>query len=701
MKRLNRNRVCFWTVLFLLILAKGLWSSAWYDSGVLRVIGQADAGAADITVKWDSGGGYNTYEKKKVALVPSQKDNSLQHIKIAALGVKHQGSEGISVSLLNVYLDSQEFDLATVRPRSILRDRLAIQLTEKNPVYEFYAEANKQIRLVFAHSYYFGQVLVEINGVPFHYDNFSPSGRYDVVSYDYYLVQPDNSFYFEVSLPRYQIERISFLNSNKELPVVLSSASLCEKEICEDLELKSGSNGAINQLIEPNRNMKHFFDPIRFVLRCLSALITIYIFKAVLTTISRSGGWRAMVMNKERPFFWILFLSGCSINLLFLIAFWPGVMSQDSIMIWRAAGLPDIYMNHHPVLNMLFYMFLKGIWNNPAIVCVVQIGMSWFLVSYYFYWIYRQGVKAIYLVPFFLVCCFSLPIHLYNISLWKDNQFSFLVVLWAGLFVWIVHRTRREVHFGVKYLILLLILYIGIGFFRYNGMVYWVIIPVLFFLVGIFDWKKTIIVSCSFLFLVSSMAFVMKNIETIGGLGFLTSTLESHEREFKKKGVANEIIRTGTEYFYILDMDYEKSTPDKWHSYLSDRYAWSFLERSGFGDYFPFAEQLNIAPQIREFVLKIYKESYNTPWKFLVWNPLFLVGLVPVVILCFFWFPRAAVFSVFLISGALPLVLLGILNWRYFYFFYFGLHFLIPLMILDRKLDRNEEKDNKEDLSFG
>jgi len=180
--------------------------------------------------------------------------------------------------------------------------------------------------------------------------------------------------------------------------------------------------------------------------------------------------------------------------------------------------------------------------------------------------------------------------------------------------------------------------------------------------------------------------------ETIGGLGFLTNTLKSHERKFMKRSFSKEIIRTGTEYFYVLDMDYKKATSDKWHYYLSDRYAWNFLKRSGFGDYFPFSEKPNKVPQIREFILDIYDASYKKPWKFLVWDPVFLVGLVPLVIGGFFWFPRSAVFSVFLISGAIPLVLLGILNWRYFYFFYFGLQFLMPLMILDWKLGRSVEE---------
>jgi len=48
-------------------------------------------------------------------------------------------------------------------------------------------------------------------------------------------------------------------------------------------------------------------------------------------------------------------------------------MSVDSLKVWQAAILPDVYLNDHPVLNVLLYKYLYQLWGNPAIVAVAQV----------------------------------------------------------------------------------------------------------------------------------------------------------------------------------------------------------------------------------------------------------------------------------------------------------------------------------------
>jgi len=78
-------------------------------------------------------------------------------------------------------------------------------------------------------------------------------------------------------------------------------------------------------------------------------------------------------LNEQRYIFWIFWLGAIITFSLWLAAFWPGVMSIDSLKIWRAAKLPEIYLNDHPFLNVIFYMYLIQFWDNIAVVPVAHI----------------------------------------------------------------------------------------------------------------------------------------------------------------------------------------------------------------------------------------------------------------------------------------------------------------------------------------
>ena len=692
MVKWNKHTIIAFAAIFLVILAKGLWSAGWYEAGILKITGKVETGKADLSVQLNSGNEYNPYETRHIPLTIQAQSGTaqgIQHIKVKALGIKHPESEGSAVSLLRMYLDGKEFPLKSVKPRSILRDRLAIQLTEKDPVYEFDAHATSHVRFVFANSFYFGQVEITVNGESFRHDLYSSSGRYDEVVYDYYLVQPDGTFSFDVPLPRYQLENISLRSNAEKTSVEIRQAEICYKGQCTALAVAPPVDPQqVAMIYQPNKSLKRFFDPIRFVLRIVFALLTTVLIWWGAAFVRKQGGFVSVLSGDGRILFWGMFTAGCAVNAVFLFAFWPGLMSQDSIMIWRAAGLPDIYMNHHPVLNMMFYMFLKGIWNNPAIVSIVHIVLSSTLVASCFYWLCRQGVSMKYLIPFYLLVLFSLPINLYSIALWKDIPFALLVVLWGMGFVVLYHRGKIPISMSGRNICLVIAGYLALGLFRYNGMVYFAAIPVFLLFVGILPWKKTAAIILCAAVMTVGLLFMLKNLDSIGGLRFLSYTLNGYYQQFQKKQISHELLRTGEEYLDVFDMDREGAVPDKWHYYLYDRYSWDFLRKSGFGDYYPYQEKPNLIPKVQQFILKLYEKSYETPLKYLVWNPMYFLFLTLIVLVGFFRFPRSALYSGFLVAGVLPILFLEILNWRYFYFFYFGLHFLPPLMVLDWKSPR-------------
>jgi hypothetical protein len=180
-----------------------------------------------------------------------------------------------------------------------------------------------------------------------------------------------------------------------------------------------------------------------------------------------------------------------------------------------------------------------------------------------------------------------------------------------------------------------------------------------------------------------SAVLIVQNVTKINGIGFFATSMHSYLVKFYGSSPRLEIIRISKDYMRGFDMDKPWTKSDKLHYYLGDRYAYKFLKTAGWNDVYPFVQQQAPFPRLRENVLLLYHKTYEKPWNYFVWNPVFMLLLVPFCILLFRWLPSAALYSSFLLIGALSLVVLQIFNWRYYYFYFFGLYFVLPMISLD------------------
>ncbi len=154
-------------------------------------------------------------------------------------------------------------------------------------------------------------------------------------------------------------------------------------------------------------------------------------------------------------------------------------MSIDSLKVWRAAVLPEVLINDHPLLNVIYYRYLSGLWNNPAIVPIFHIVAMSTLIAYVFHSIHRHGVPLKYLLPFYLLTITSVPIGLYNILLWKDIPFALLIVFWAFLLCQFYQKKKENQFFLTKEQVFALFLsLLALAFTRHNGLIYLAVIPI-------------------------------------------------------------------------------------------------------------------------------------------------------------------------------------------------------------------------------
>lgn len=163
----------------------------------------------------------------------------------------------------------------------------------------------------------------------------------------------------------------------------------------------------------------------------------------------------------------LLYALPCIIVWLFyLIAFYPGVMTADSMNQWSQMITGD-YWDSNPVVHTMFNFIITRIWNSPAAIALVQILILSLIWGYCMYRFETFGFdkKILYAVT----VVFSLnPVNgIFSITLWKDILYSGFILLFTMNLInilvdnnWIKKRTN---------LIFFIISAAGVIFFRHNG----------------------------------------------------------------------------------------------------------------------------------------------------------------------------------------------------------------------------------------
>jgi hypothetical protein len=220
----------------------------------------------------------------------------------------------------------------------------------------------------------------------------------------------------------------------------------------------------------------------------------------------------------------------------------------------------------------------------------------------------------------------------------------------------------------------------ALGFVRHNGIVYLAALPALFLLLRLVPLQKTLVGLTA---LIAAAGLVFAVLQQSGKTDFLRQEFAKYLKPFSAQDIAADAVRTAQDYLTVLNINQPYQKWDKFHYYFQDRQAWRFLHRSGWQDVYPYQKPDVHFPRLKKFALHIYEKSYQRPWVWLAWNPIWLLVALPISTLFFRWLPNTAVLGTVLLAGALPLIYLRIFNWRYYYFLYLGLLFLPAFFLLD------------------
>ncbi len=678
-------------VLLLLFFMRG----GWYEQAELVIRGTAADTREVIDVSWDSGEGLNDYERRRFSFLPF-KGSEDRNIDIAITRERGAGGAqtGGKVRLIELRIDDRGQSISDSAQNDIRRikghgwglhsEQSAIRLTHP---------ASQRISFIFSTSLSAGEAAISIDKQQFSHDLSRDNWEVLMAQIDYWLLDESGNFTVSFKLPRYRIDTLLISGSTS---AAFSSVHLKQRGVETDLPFSQREDGSIS-LTQPMRSLKRYFQPFHFAVQVGAALLLTWLVQLLAAAAQRCGGMRqALIGPRYRPF-WLFFCGTLTMHGLWLVAFWPGVMSVDSLNIWRAAVLPDVRLANHPYVNELWYLFLSLFWTDPAIVPMVHVVLISTLTAAAFSIAYRWGVPLLALITCWLLLLISVPVGLYNVTLWKDVPFALLVVFWGLVPVYAFFRKRAGRKLGVSFPVgvLLLISFAALLTVRYNGFVYLFVIPLLAGLIYSGRFSKRflavlLVVGAGICYLVLfPPAAIDKN-------SYFNDFSRIYLNRIKAESVSARVMEAAADYPRILDIKKHEKISDFWHYYLGDRYAYDFLLDVGWYDVYPYQSPDNEpAPKLHQTALNIYRASLEYPWLYLSWYPFVLLYLFPLSLLLCRWFPLSAIFSTVILTQVAGLLFfVGTTNWRYYYFVLLGGYFLLPIILLDLRFLRLQKAVN-------
>jgi hypothetical protein len=675
--------------LFFVFLAWFVWNSSWHLPSQLIIRGHVDA-PADVRISWDSGAGFNNMEAADLVFgKPVEANVTSGVVRIRKVGKSHPAAKSAEVwiKLLRLSQDDHANTLKAFAQQKGVEMTAEGYLRLRADGSELQVPAGRDYTaLCFVANEYAGFVEIDIDGDRRLYDLYAEQHQDKWVERKREIFAPGN-FKAIVNLPRYGIHRLQIVSVEALQSFRLESVVISSKK--GEVSLALIGSGLLSSIgfSDFSRNTRQYFNPIHFLQQVLFALLSAWFALSVFRFIRSRGGINSLLSEGKRPVFWLMFVGGVLSFGAWLLIYWPGHFTTDSVHIWWAAKQPGYFLHDHPVMNVIYYRFLQQFWDHFAMVGVAQILFTALLGAYIFYWLHKKGVSLFIVLPFYFLFAASIPIGLYTITLWKDIPFALLVVFWA---FWLVKLAFEKKGCGARHsrneMIILSLLLIALGLFRYNGIVYFVIIPVGLALLGIIPPKKVLIGSVCILMmaglLISMTVMLDKN-------HFVMSQSRFFIDRMRGAGTVETMKRIVRQYPTVLDINIIKKTAIWYDTWYRDsgvtKWHYDFTKQKGYHEWVRYSPCEPKSEKLYGFLNTLNLRSTNEPWVYFTWNPFYLLFLFPV---CFLYrlFPLTAAYSYVVLSQVL--ILLWVLgsynyNWRYYYFLLFSLYFLVPVIALD------------------
>ncbi|MGP4059108.1 DUF6020 family protein [Halobacillus sp. H74] len=186
---------------------------------------------------------------------------------------------------------------------------------------------------------------------------------------------------------------------------------------------------------------------------------------------TEASKWKIIIYALLPIFFWSIYL----------VAYYPGTMTPDSLLHWEQIHTYD-FSNWHPVVYTWYIMLLTSIWKTPAIVAFSQIVILALFGGYGAYRLEKTGLSTTWVwIGVLLFSAYPLN-GIFPIAIWKDIFFSGFIFLFTILIYNIVSTNGRWLH-SPWHLLILAINALAISLMRSNGLPIFAVMAVLLLIV--------------------------------------------------------------------------------------------------------------------------------------------------------------------------------------------------------------------------
>lgn len=685
-------------MIFLTYLLYFFFSSSWHIPSTLVISGTAQS-ETEAILKWDSGEGFNEVESIRLYLGRFIKSEKKEHqITIKRLGKKNKDplSRSSEVWIKEIEADGKIVNLKSFGSQNgvVLKNDEALYLQKAGTEFTFTEIFNDNLTITFLQNPWSGYVEIDIDRDVRTYDLFGPEfGPEGGEKKIYRTVKQfiPGSFKVTVQLPRYDIKKLLLSSVDSRNKFEINSIRIDSEN--GKVHLPLSEKKLISRIIlsDVNRITRKYYHPVRFIFQVIFAALCTYLTFCLYNFVKKHGGIIKLFIGGRRFVFWLMFLCSILSFSAWLLAFWPGGISSDSIDIWRAAKIPGYFINYHPFLNMIYYLFLMQIWDNIAMVGICQIILSSLLGSYIFYYIFKMGVNIFLLLPFYILFALSIPIGIYNISLWKDIPFALLIVFWSFYVVKLYVENKQGVgNRTYQEIIVLAFLLIALCLIRHNGIVYMIIIPFALVFTKTVSLKR---LAVPFFGVVLIITFVYTIVfPTISKTNFVSQQSKMYLEHLSEMNIPETAGRVVRRYFNIFDinMNFKESKASIW---CGDK-GWikwhlNFIKRCKYNDFVKYIKFEPKSEYLYKLLSNINKTSYKKPLVYFSWNPFYMLYLYVILFFLYKYFPLTAIYSYVILSQVFILILVfDNVHWRYYYFLLFSVYFLVPIAALDIKVKR-------------
>lgn len=164
----------------------------------------------------------------------------------------------------------------------------------------------------------------------------------------------------------------------------------------------------------------------------------------------------------------LLYIIPLAVGLIYWLAFYPGVLTYDSVSQWNQLVILNIN-NLHPAIHTILEWLLTRIWFTPAVISLFQVLFASLVFGYGLSSIHKVSQLPGYI---FVLVGFLLSVNplvgVMDVTLWKDIIYSVLVLL-LSIFMFNVLSSDSEWLDKPSHFILVGFTLAGIWLFRFNG----------------------------------------------------------------------------------------------------------------------------------------------------------------------------------------------------------------------------------------